>query len=286
MSAKPYTDYAGRLGEIVFKPQTKNSKGGVVAYCLPNKEATSNMRMRLQIDQNDVKCKAPFGVSCFDDTNASRKTLELSIENSKLVELFRDFDEKNVDFAMQNASQWFKQKDLTRDQVKNMYYPMIQLDQSGKGYAPKLHTKLNTDGRNKVNVLRYFEDASGKGKYCKGSIDDIVKFSDLMVNVEASSMWFQSKQFGMSLLVTDVVVFPKEDRKEFDFGWSAEPPVNVDSIVLCKDVPASSNMSSSILFGSADSSSSSNSSSNGVTLLPLEEGTAEPVAKKPRVAKR
>lgn len=280
MSARTYTDYVGRLGEIVHKPQNKNSKGGVVVYFTPNKDTKSNMRIRLQVDENDIKCKSPFGVSSFDDANSSRKTLELSLENEKLVRFFQDFDEKNVDFAFQNASQWFKQKDLTRDQIKNMYYPLVQFDTSGKGYAPKLHTKLNIDGRNKVNVKCFFEE-KGVGKYRSGSVNDIEKFSELMIIVEASSIWFQSKQFGMSLLVTDVVVFPKEDRKDFDFVWSKEPPVNADSTKVLLYKEEEETVSSSVLLASSSSSSSAEESTPGVTLVPLEDAT-EPVAKKLR----
>ena len=268
MSTKPFTEYVGRLHEIVYKPQTKTGKGGVVVYFSPHKDATSNMRIQLQRDENSPRCKSPFGVSSFDDSaNASRKTLELSINDDDLVKFFTEFDEKTVDVAFKNAAHWFKQKDLTRDQLKNMYYPTISFDSSGKGYAPKLHTKLNTDGRNKVNVLLYSEDSTGKPQYANGKVEDIEKFSELMVIVEASSIWFQSKQFGMSLLVTDVVVFPKVDRPAFPFIWSKAAPtkalsdaVDSASVILCP--PQLTEPSASVLLSPAESSS--------VLLVPLD----------------
>lgn len=280
MSVRHYSEYVGHLQEIVHKPLTKNSKGGVVCYFLPNMNTKTNMRIQLQRD-NGVKCKAPFGVSSFDDPNSTRKTLELSIDDEQLVKFFQDFDEKNVDFAMQNASQWFsKQKDLTRDQVKSMYYPMLTYDTTDKGYPPRLHTKLSVDGRNKVNVLLFSENEAGVGQYSKGSIDDIVKYSELIVIVEAASIWFQSKQFGVTLQVTDVVVFPKAERKEFPFIWSGNAPTAkvTDSVVLCAPAPATESVASaSVLLRNEEPS-------NGVTLLPLAD--SEPASKKQRVASK
>ncbi len=218
-----FSHYVGKLNQLHHKPQTKNAKGGVVCYFLPNEKSSANMRFQLQTEDG-IKCKSPFGISTFDEN--TRKGLQLSIEDPQLVDFFKDFDEKNVDFAVQNASVWFKQKDLTRDQIKNMYYPMLSFDTTGKGYPPRLATKLNTDGRNKCKVLLYTKNKQGVPVYDDGTLEDVEKNSELMVIVEASNIWFQSKQFGVSLLVTDIVVFPKTERKDNPFIWS-EPPVKV-----------------------------------------------------------
>jgi hypothetical protein len=238
------------------------------------------MRFQLQTEEG-IKCKAPFGVSCFDDSKGARKSIELSLEDDELVKFFQTFDEHVINSAVANASQWFpKHKDLTRDQIKNMYYPMLQFDTNDKGYPPRLHTKINTDGKNHVNVLIYSE-VNGAPQYRKGIVDDIVKYSELIVIVEAGTMWFQSKQFGITLLATDVMVFPKTERKEFDFIWNKQVPVKVDN--LTPKTETSSSFAPSY-------ASSEISGGNSVLLIPGESDTPkvtlvgkdEPAMKKPR----
>jgi hypothetical protein len=226
MSTVHYTHYAEKLNEIAYKPQSKNSKGGVIVYFRPNDHTATNMRFQLQ-DMNGIKCKAPFGVSCFDESKGARKSIELSIEDEDLVKFFQSFDEHNIAAAIANKD-WFKNSTITDDQIRAMYYPMLGFDQTGKGYSPRLHTKINTDGPRGVNVLLYTEK-NGNPKYEPGTTDDIERYAECMVIVEATGLWFQSKQFGMSLLATDVYVFPKSKRKEFEFLWGANAPTKVQA---------------------------------------------------------
>ena len=234
MSVQLFTHYADKLAEIAYKPQAKNAKGTVVSYCRPNEHTDANIKFQLQ-SVHGVRCRAPFGVSCFDENSGARKSVELSIEDESLVKFFRDFDERNVQAAVAKRAEWFKMG-VTEDQVRHMYYPMIHADTTGKGYAPRLHTKITTEGSKTVNVLLYSEP-NGVRTYTKGSTQDITKHSECMVICEATGLWFQNKQFGMSLSATDIIIFPREEAKEFGFIWDGVPPVkgNLQAVVAATE---------------------------------------------------
>jgi len=284
-----FHDYVGKLGDIVYKAQGKTQKGGVVVYFRPNKSTESNMRIQLQT-ADEPRCKTPFATSAYDDDGtATRKNLELSLENESLVKFFQEFDEQNIQAAIDHKD-WFK-KTFTEAQIRNMYYPLLTYDITGKGYSPRLHTKVNTEGKNKVNVLLYTEE-NGCPEYRPGNESDIQRYSECMVICEASGLWFQSKQFGMSLVCTDVIIFPKAERSEFEFLWGSAPaPTKVGTApapteahqknqapsqatgFLGANNPPSSLSSSVLLMPSSSSSSptssssSSSSSTPGVTLI-------------------
>ena len=233
MNPVMYSDYVGRLSDITYRPQINNAKGGVVVYMRPNANTNTNMRFQLQ-HEDGIKCRAPFGVSSFDGNESSaRKSLELRIDDEKLASFFNSFDEHNINAAIANRH-WFKKSNLTDEQIRSMYYPMIT-DESEKGYAPRLHAKVNTMGPNTLNVLVYTE-TNGVPQYEVGTMDSITRNIECMVILEATGLWFQNKQFGMTLLATDLLLFPAV-RRECSFLWKngtleKAVPVNVPVSVM------------------------------------------------------
>lgn len=221
-----YKDLVGKLHEISYKPQKKTKNGGLVVYFKRSATSDDNVRFQLQL-MDGQRCSPPFGVSSYENSeNQSRMTLDLSIEDEKLVEFAKEFDEHNIKTAIEHK-EWFK-KDYTEDQIRNMYYPLLIFDETGKGYSPRLHTKINCDGENKANVLIY-QFIDGKEQYIPGQVSDIVKYTECMVICEAVGMWFQNKQFGMTLVTTDVIIFPKKKRPEFGFIWPGQAPTRATS---------------------------------------------------------
>jgi hypothetical protein len=284
-----FSNYVGKLDEIVYKLQSKTPKGGTVVYFSPNKNTTSNMLMQLQTPE-EPKCKTPFGASVFeDDGTATRKNLELSLEYEPLVQFFKEFDEHNIQVALKHP-EWFK-KTLDEAQIRNMYYPLLTFDTSDNGYPPRLHTKVNTHGQNIVNVLLY-TDENGFPEYRPGSVADIQKYDECMIICEASSLWFQSKQFGMSLVTTDIIIFQRTQRKEFGFIWDSGPvPTKITSPT--NDQPAFSPTTSSGVLTMPPINSSSvlmmplpsaflEASTPGVTLIGKDDNV-QPASKKSKI---
>lgn len=240
MSAELYTEFVGRLTSFVYAPQTKTTKGMLTVYFKASNSSKKNVRMQIP-GPNDQKCVAPFGVTSYEgNENTTRKSLSLSLKEPALISFFDEWDKHNVDMALQNPS-WFKKK-MTKEMISTIYQPMVARDDSSKGYPPRLRTKIDTEGKRKLNVIVMNDDESVNWR--KGDISDIVKFSEVMVILEASSLWFQSKMFGMTLLVTDVIIFPKFERIEFPFNvGSNKIPVKQSEMSEMSEVSAESKVS-------------------------------------------
>jgi hypothetical protein len=270
-----FTEYINNLNQISCKPQTKNKKGGLVVYIRPNETTEDNIKIQLQT-QTEPKCICPFGACAYeDDGTAIKKNLELSLESEDLVKFWKSVDKHNIETGIKHP-EWFKKKQ-TKDQIKNMYFPLVTIDDTDKGYSPRLHTKVNKLGRHATKVLIYDKE---HGQYTKGSMDDITKYSEVMVIVEVTGYWFQNTQWGMSVAATDVIIFPKAERKEFAFLWSGAAPTK-------RALPQAEAEESEVSTAAGSNSMlmmqpvSVNSTVPGVTLLGKDD---EPSAKKAKTS--
>jgi hypothetical protein len=212
------TEYYAKMDPTTlhYKKITKSKKGSNVVYIARSVNQDHNAKVQLNLP-DDPKLTCPFGLCTYDEESGGRLTLDISLEQVELVNWGKALDKNNVDVAIANKDEWFK-PGTTEDQVRNMYYPCLQFDQSTKGYAPKLHCKANTQpGNRQLRVLNMNVD--GK-TWTPGEIDDLkTKFVKVIAIIEIGNVWFQKLQFGMTLLVTDVIIFSEENRQEFDFVW-------------------------------------------------------------------
>jgi len=215
-----------------YKPICKNKKGSNVVYLSRSKGADYNPRVQLN-SPTEPQLICPFGLSCYDNQANGRMTLDISLEDDDLVKWAQGLDDHNIATAIANKKTWFK-AGTTDDQVKSMYYPLLQHDQEGK-YAPKLHCKANTEpGKKQIHVIKI---SPSDNTYVVGSAEDLKrKFCKTVVIIEVGNIWFQKLQYGMTILAAKVIVYPEESRDEFDFVWGdlpvpvkATPPTMQDS---------------------------------------------------------
>lgn len=193
-----YKEFAGKLNEISYKPRKRHRDGGSRVYFKPN--ATSHNDMRFQLQTIDgVKCDTAFGVINFDH----RKVLELAIFDADLVKFLREFDEHNISTAIEHK-EWFDEK-CTEEQIRKMYCPLLTLDKS-EYEAPLLHTTIGDRDRY-VTVLKVSDE---KGVRVLGEVSDIERDSECMVTCEATDLWFEGDQFGMSLFSTHITILPRK----------------------------------------------------------------------------
>ena len=161
------------------------------------------------------KLFAPFGGPSTYDGGAytPRQTLELRC-STDLETLMQQFDEWVLGYLETHAERFFKKK-LTRQQLLDGYKsPMHR-----KGdYPPNLRCKIDLEGR---MACRYWSEAGAE----RGPPDDY-KLCDLKVRIMARSMWFMQKDFGFTLQITDMQIFPRPHICPFAF----EPPDRPHSI--------------------------------------------------------
>jgi hypothetical protein len=218
--------------QLSVRKLTKTQKGSMVAYVMEGPISDQNPSIQLNTP-DEPKLVAPFGLTSFEGAEGGRMTLDFSIEHPPLLEKLVSVDQFVIQQAIARKSEFFKEN-TTDEQVKMMYHPLVHFDNSGKGYAPKVHCKANVQpGAKQINVLQMV----GENKFDKAPIELAKnKFNKCMVIVELTNLWFRKQQFGAILLVTDMIIFPQEARPEFNFSWGSQPlPVNVNQVQILKD---------------------------------------------------
>lgn len=210
-----YSVFEGKIDTWNYQEMTKTKKGSPVVYI--TQSATSEKKLQIQLQAHDeAKCGLPFGISNYgDDPTNMRRTLDLTLSTDRQVAFWQSIDEQNVALAVANSEKWFG-KVYDEDKIRSMYYPLVVFDESGKGYAPRLHSKVNIDPnvKSRLNVL----EMTSTGNYKLSSWEKVKPRDSAIVIVEISSLWFQrGRQFGMSLTSTDVIIFPQNERVECPF---------------------------------------------------------------------
>ena len=199
-------DAAARMEAWHFREPVRNQKGGMSVYI--DNSVTDKRRPRIQcVTDNELPLKAPFGASCFEQNSAStRLNLELTIENPALLDFLQALDRHIPTVARRNCSAWFK-KELSEAEILSMYRPVVNAKENSN-FPPMMRSKINVaSGRNQVRVHKALDTGSGMS-HTKGTIDDITNDASYWPIIEISGMWFMSRQFGVSIVCTELLVFP------------------------------------------------------------------------------
>lgn len=198
------------LSSLEYKVPTANRSGGKVVNVSTRPGSTDfkdRIRFQLSETEKDDLPTAVWGLSTpLSGQDATRRTLELTIESSALLKFLEDIDAKNIDTAITSTQDWFK-KSLDPHQINNMYVKLVK-EPAKVGAKPTVRVKVKC-GDYPTNIFV----VEGEGKddnlnYRKGSPEDLTRDVRCLVRVETVGLWFMSRQFGMSLTATDILVWP------------------------------------------------------------------------------
>jgi len=238
----------------VIQPPKKNKRGGFSSFV--NRSAGDVSRIRIQATslEGDALCTLPFGVSSKYDKAQSedgKRNLELGVNSLRLEAFLHAFDEKIVKEATANMADWYQafntKKDLsklTEQDVREYYRPALTPADSEKGFGPKCRTKVNVlqlnDRQELVKVYVPVADdkssATGSFQLRRGTLDDITKFCKAVPIFEVIGLWFMNKSFGISLITTDIIVFPNGGHDECDFNINGKKPMLRTDIPVDMDI--------------------------------------------------
>ena len=136
---------------------------------------------------------APFGASSFGEAEATRKTLEFSL-NPEDEETWQRFDAWAIGYFVKHSFRLFK-RIMTEDQVREAYRSPV----TKKGdYKATLRTKINVEGSHPVRVW----DMNRQ----KTELPDDLRGIELCARVLLSHSWQMSKEFGFVFQVLDIQV--------------------------------------------------------------------------------
>lgn len=201
------------VSSLEYKPPTNNRSGGKVVNVSTVKGSNdykNRIRFQMSEDEKTNLQTAVWGLSTpLTGQDASRRTLELTVESSQLRSFLESLDETNINTAIAQSPDWFK-KTLEPDAIRQMYVRLIK-EPSKEGAPPSMRVKVKCTEPYATNIYVVSgEDQNGKLMYSKGGPEDLVRNAKCLVVVETVGLWFMSRQFGMSLTATEILVWPSK----------------------------------------------------------------------------
>lgn len=210
------------IASLDYKSVSTNRNGGKQVHIstVPGSSDYAH-RMRFQmsegIDQNLQT--AIWGLSTpMAGQDASRRTLELSIDSPALMDWLKRLDEHNIATATARCQDWFK-KSLDQTTIASMYVPLVRPSNKPDG-SPTVRVKVKCAER-PTNIFVVDSVENGELNYHRGTPDDLTRNVKVMVMVESAGLWFMSRQFGLSLTAADIMVWPQRRAtgiESFTFG--------------------------------------------------------------------
>lgn len=205
------------IASLEYKEPQNNRSGGKVVHVstVPGSaEWKDRIRFQMSEDQSQNLQQAVWGLGTpLPGQDASRRTLELSVESPALHEFLKNMDEKNIKTAVEKSPTWFK-KSVDEGAVTNMYVPLLKPPVKDDS-KPTVRVKVKC-GDYPTNIYVVDDVSDGKLSYHKGGPDDLARNVKCMVMVETVGLWFMSRQFGMSLTATEIIVWPNRRATGID----------------------------------------------------------------------
>lgn len=193
----------------IYQQPRKTKNGGVSINLQQSTAHLSAPRVQLE------RLRCPFGVQ--DGMEASsRQNLEVAVSLESLRTWTAALDDQNLQWIVNNSVLLFK-KEMKRATVEALYRPLLTTP-ANAAYDPLLRLKINKDGPQATNVMIVVNEGTPNSpmKWRHGTLDEIERHAEVIPIVEVSGLWFVSKACGMTLVATDLLVFPRR-RRGFDF---------------------------------------------------------------------
>lgn len=144
-----------------------------------------------------------------DAANATRRSLEVSVDDPDLAAFLKALDERNVKEATANSEAWFKKK-LDETTIANNYQSIFR-ERAREEYSDSIRIKVNTAvGDRQCTDVQVVVRTTPSGELVcrKGTPDDLQKGARVMVMVNSSGIWISRFNFGMSIQATCILVWP------------------------------------------------------------------------------
>jgi hypothetical protein len=177
------------------------------------------------------KMSLPFGISVYKNPESGEEKFSLELSwagvDPKILENFKNFEQKILDYAEKNSKELFK-KQKQRVVLEELQQSYLKIDKDEDGnvldkYAPRLKAKLYTD-RDTFSVTAF--DAQKKdGEYQKVTItkdnveDYLSKGSKCETILQCSGLWVVDQKFGVSWVVVQMKIHQNENKL---IGYSFE----------------------------------------------------------------
>lgn len=191
-----------------YSEPRRNPKNGLNVFL----HTAQKRNPMIQLDRS----RCPFGVQEGME-ESSRKNLELSIGNPEFVAFAQALDQQNIKWTAENSQTVFK-KEMNTATVEALYRTLLAPQKNG--YEPLLRLKINAPtSKAPTNVMVVLQEGTATQplRYRPGSLEDVTPHCEVVPIVEVVGLWFIAKGFGMTLVATDLLVYPAAKKGGFNF---------------------------------------------------------------------
>lgn len=207
-----------QINNLEYKEPQANRSGGKVVHVstLPGSlEWKDRIRFQMSEDEKTNLQTAVWGLGVpLPGQDMTRRTLELTIESPPLLNFLQELDENNIKMAVDNSPTWFK-KSLDEQAIRNMYVKLVKTSEKPGETKKTVRVKVKC-GDYPTNIYVVEDSTNGKMAYRKGGPDDLARNVKCMVMVETVGLWFMSRQYGMSLSASEIIVWPSRRATGID----------------------------------------------------------------------
>ena len=160
-------------------------------------DAGSDNKIRLNVGSKEHPTKTPFGATTFDGQESTQKTIEFNISDEE-VEEFRGIVEWLAGYLAIHSERIFK-KAMSKEQVaESLRSPVTHRG----GYQPHLRCKIRPSN---VRVWDAF------GRIRESGLPSDLRGYRLVPRVVIEKLWIMSRECGLVLQVSDMMVLEREE---------------------------------------------------------------------------
>ena len=182
----------------IFDPQV-SARGAKYALLSTNR-INGDSKLKLTIGDKDIPTSTPFGVSTFNNDDATRKNVEFAIGASDEAKINSIYNWA-LEYLASKPELFFK-KPVSKTELLELFkHPIIKKEQ----YEPRLKCKIDTAGKGQVRCW------DAKNQRCDLPSD--LRGYKLIPRVCFNHVWFMSKECGFVVLVTDLQLLECESEE-------------------------------------------------------------------------
>lgn len=182
----------------ILDPQV-SVRGAKYALISTNKLHGDN-KLRLTIGDKIIPTSTPFGVSTFNNDDATRKNIEFTISPSEEQKINSIYNWA-LEYLASKPESFFR-KPVSKAELQELFkHPIVKKEK----YEPRLKCKIDTAGKNMVRCW----DANNE----RCELPSDLRGYKLIPRLCFNHIWFMSKECGFVVLVTDLQILECESQE-------------------------------------------------------------------------
>ena len=140
--------------------------------------------------------------------DTTRRNFELTIESPDLESFLRPPRRAQCEHGDGQCQGMVQEGYEARGDQHHVRPPGEASCEAGAKPSVKVKVKAGKEEKNPASIFVVRSQENGHIEYTRGNADDLQRNCKCLVVVETSGLWFMSRQFGMSLTASEIMVWP------------------------------------------------------------------------------